>query len=178
MKPFFLGLCTVLLYVGRTAAAGDCCQHCGCRDNCCKVCRVICETKKVPKPIYDCECEDFCVPGPSSCEVCYDECGCKQRVFTPGCGTVRTRVKLVKKENFEEKKVYKRVVEDLCCQCAEQAKATALRDDAGTGILPTGATLPIAPVPHVQVSGAQPREDAAAEGARFDVLRLLHLRKQ
>ena len=35
-------------------------------------------TKKVTKTEYECECEDFCVPGPSLRTVCHDECGKKK----------------------------------------------------------------------------------------------------
>lgn len=39
----------------------DCCKHCGCK----KVCKVVCETKKVTKTIWQVQCEEFCpqLPG-------------------------------------------------------------------------------------------------------------------
>ena len=105
------------------ARAGDCCAHCGCHSNCCKVCRLVCETKRVTKPEYDCECEDFCVPGPSKCTIECDECGNKKKVYTPRCAKIHTRTKLVKKEITKEEKTYKWVVEDLCGRCAERCAA-------------------------------------------------------
>jgi hypothetical protein len=100
------------------AWAGDCCQRCGCSCACNKVCRVVCEVKKVPKTEYDCECEEFCVPGKSERCVTCDECGHRKCVYTPVCGHVRTRRKLVTKHTTEEKVTYKWIVEDLCCNCA------------------------------------------------------------
>jgi len=120
MKPLLL--CAIALVACRPAWAG-CCKHCGCDASCQKVCRVICEVKKVPKVTYDCECEDFCIPGKSCRTTVRDECGCKKHIYTPGCGHVRTRTKLVKHEEMEEKVVYKWVVEDLCCGCKERCAA-------------------------------------------------------
>ncbi len=101
-----------------SVAAADCCEHCGCQCECQKVCRLICETKKVAKTTYGCECEDVCVPGPSDHCVTYDECGCKKHVYTPTCATLRTRVKLVKKEEVKEVPSYRWVVENVCPTCA------------------------------------------------------------
>jgi hypothetical protein len=86
---------------------------------------VVCETKKVPKTEYSCECEEFCVPGKSIRTTECDECGHKQHVYTPTCGKLRTRTKLVKHETFVEKKSYKWVVENLCCDCAQRSGAGA-----------------------------------------------------
>jgi hypothetical protein len=82
------------------------------------VCRVICETKKVPKVTYSCECEDFCVPGPSERTRVCDCDNCKKWVYTPTCGTVRTRKKLVKHEEMKEVVSYRWVVENMCPACA------------------------------------------------------------
>jgi hypothetical protein len=85
------------------------------------------DIKKVTKTTYSCECEDFCVPGPSQrCVVC-DECGNKQHVYTPTCATMRTRKRLVKHDTTTEQKTYKWVVENLCSQCAahEQPQAAS-----------------------------------------------------
>jgi len=113
----------ILVFCGSAALAGECCDPCaacGCNDNCCKVCRVICEVKKVPKPEYDCECEDYCIPGKSICTIECDECGNRKKVYTPTCGTVRTRTKLVKKEKMVDKVFYKWEVVNLCAPCAKQ----------------------------------------------------------
>jgi hypothetical protein len=119
MKWILCCAALALASVPATALAGDCCAHCGCHSNCCKVCRLVCETKKVTKPEYGCECEDFCVPGPSKCTIECDECGHKTKVYTPCCASVHTRTKLTKKDVTKEVKSYKWVVEDLCGKCAQ-----------------------------------------------------------
>src|SRR5688572_30701220 len=63
------------------AFAGDCsCAHCGCSCACQKVCRLVCEEKKVEIICWACNCQDFCLPGPSCpgcthCEMVCGECG-------------------------------------------------------------------------------------------------------
>jgi hypothetical protein len=124
-------------------AVADCCDHCGCQCECQKVCRLICETKKVTKPEYSCECEDFCVPGPSEHCVTRDECGCKKHVYTPTCATVRTRTKLVKKEVTKEVPSYRWVVEKVCpaCACKTGDTSSAAPDNASASntLVPTPA---------------------------------------
>jgi hypothetical protein len=119
------------------ASAGECCDHCdrcGCQSACRKVCRVVCETKKVPKVTYSCECEDFCVPGPSSHSVACDECGKKKHIYTPTCAEVRSRKKLVKHETFEEVPSHKWVVETMCDACASKCGGdTTVAADGGAG---------------------------------------------
>jgi hypothetical protein len=110
----------IVLAACRFAWADGCCDHCGCHAPCRKVCRLVCEIKKVPKTTYDCEQEQFCVPGPSCRSTVCDECGQKHQVYTPTCAKVRTRTKLVKHETFEQKVVYKWVVENVCCSCAAE----------------------------------------------------------
>src|SRR6185295_8502713 len=97
------------------AMAGDCCADCGCNCNVRAVCRLKCETKKVPKTEYCCECEDFCIPGPSKKCGCITEtdcCGCEHTKpnWIPQCAKVHTRHKLVKKVVEKEEKKYKWVV--------------------------------------------------------------------
>jgi hypothetical protein len=119
-------VCSVALLLAAAGAAladeccgnSECCARCGCNCCCQPVCRLVPATKKVPKIEYCCECEDFCVPGRSCHTVTYDECGCKQHCYTPTCGKVYTRTKLVKKETIEEKPGYKCVVEYVCDHCA------------------------------------------------------------
>lgn len=104
--------------------AQECCVSCGCHTCIRKVCHVKCETKKVPKVEYSCECEDFCVPGPSL-KAGY-ECGtpdckgcskCKVK-WVPQCADVYTRHKLKKTTTEKEEIAYKWVVETFCEQCA------------------------------------------------------------
>lgn len=185
MKAF---LCCALLLAFCQSALAQCCNHCGCQSNCRKVCRVICETKKVPKVTYDCECEDFCVPGPSCRSTVCDECGHKKHVYTPGCGEVRTRTKLVKKETMEEKVTYKWVVETLCggCEtrCAAADKAAGLDDPSKlAGRIPTTAAQQLAQPVAFQSPGvtanAAPSPTAPSEDdepARFDLLKIFRPR--
>jgi hypothetical protein len=126
----------------------------------------VCETKKVPKTTYDCECEEFCVPGRSQCTTVCDECGHNRKVYRPTCAKLRTRTKLVKKETVEEKCVYKWVVEDLCCDCAAKVE-------------PGPSAAHEAPAPAVRQASAETAMDdgerptgAAAAAARFDLRRL------
>jgi hypothetical protein len=87
------------------------------------VCLVVCEVTKVPKVTYDCECEEICVPGPSIRSTECDDCGHKRFVYTPTCGKLRTRTKMLKHTTYEEKVVYKWVVENRCNACAERCGA-------------------------------------------------------
>jgi len=118
MKPV-LSL-AIILATCRCAWAEGCCEYCGCQAPCRKVCRLVCEVKQVPKTTYDCALEEFCVPGKSVRSTVCDECGHKHHVYTPTCGKVRTRTKLIKHETFEEKVAYKWVVENVCCACAAE----------------------------------------------------------
>jgi hypothetical protein len=112
----------LICLVGATAVAGDdCCQRCG-DSQCKKVCRLVCEVKKVPVVTYTCECEDFCIPHRSQrcgtkCEC--DENGCPVRKpnDVPTSARQRTRKKLVKHVTEKEVKVYKWVVETVCNDC-------------------------------------------------------------
>lgn len=103
------------------------CHHCGCHTKCKKVCRLVCGTKKETKTEYACECEDFCVPGPSH-KLGYlhecDEHGHKHRkpIWNPTCAKVHTRKKLVKKEVTKEVPDYQWVVEEYCCICGTFVK--------------------------------------------------------
>lgn len=109
------------------ADEGSCCQGCGCQSCCKKVCRLVCETKKIKEPYYCCECEDFCLPGPSKCcgyrEVC-EPCGKThlEKIWQPSCGHVKTRYHLVKKEVEKEVCVYKCEVVYLCNRCCQHCK--------------------------------------------------------
>ena len=60
----------------RAHGADGCCAHCGCACSCQKVCRLVCEEKKVDVICWGCKCEDFCVPGHSKpgCQHCEEVC--------------------------------------------------------------------------------------------------------
>ncbi|HVC93726.1 MAG TPA: hypothetical protein VND64_08550 [Pirellulales bacterium] len=105
------------------------CDHCGCRQNCKKYCRLVCGTKTETKVEYSCVSEDYCVPGPSQkcgvkCE--YDCQGHKHRrtIWKPTCAKVRTRTNLVKKEVKKEVPDYKWVVEEICPGCGRCVSST------------------------------------------------------
>jgi hypothetical protein len=185
MKAFLS--CALLLAFCQSALAQCCCDHCGCQSDCHKICRVVCETKKVPKIEYDCECEDFCVPGPSCRTTVCDECGNKKHVYTPGCGEVRTRTKLVKKETMEEKVVYKWVVQTVCGNC--ESRCVAADKAAGldnpeklAGRMPSNIAKEMAqPVsyqfPSSDVTSATvPQPEPPAEKPRFDLLKMFRSR--
>jgi hypothetical protein len=177
-------LALLLVLTTGPAALAQCCKHCGCSSDCQKVCRVICEIKKVPKVTFDCECEDFCVPGKSCRTTEYDECGKKKHVYTPGCGTVRTRTKLVKHETFEEKVTYKWVVETLCCGCAERCAAAdqnppTVAPSAVAMNIPAAANGATVQPASFQAAGSAPATpqvtppgEPAREVSRFDLRRI------
>lgn len=125
---------TVTLAIAATKE--HCCSHCGCCQCCCKVCRLVCEEKKVDVICWGCVCEDFCiakhdVPCCEHCETVCVQCGeprdpkapCvqpKRFVWTewiPGCATMHTKKKLMKKTESVKIKSFKWVVEDLCKEC-------------------------------------------------------------
>ncbi|MDP1797830.1 MAG: hypothetical protein Q8K78_10125 [Planctomycetaceae bacterium] len=105
------------------------CEGCGCACAPQKVCRMVCETKKVPRTTYSGQQEDFCIPGPSErvrCpdgsagrESCGDEPYNKKRnwLWFPQCAEVKTRTKLVKTVTEKEEVTVRWVVEYLCPDC-------------------------------------------------------------
>ncbi len=117
-----------LLVSAKEARAGHLfCHHCRCHTNCKKVCRLECGTKKETKTEYECETEDFCVPGPSHKHGYTYECGPhghkhRKPIWHPTCAKVHTRKKLVKKEVTKEVPDYKWVVEEYCCICGVLVK--------------------------------------------------------
>ena len=126
--PYLFAALVIALSTAWTFAQ-ECCCSCGCVTCVRKVCHVKCETKKVPKTIYSCECEDFCVPGPSKkcgCDCELDCHGCEKCKphWIPQCAKVHTRNKLKKTVVDEEVKSYKWVVETFCEKCACQCVTT------------------------------------------------------
>jgi len=119
---------TLVALLSATALAGDCCEHCGCQSCVHKVCHLKCELKKVPKTCYSCECEDFCVPGPSKrcgykSETDCDGCKICKPNYVPTWAEVHTRKKLVKRVVWKEELTYTWCVEYLCNDCAKCAAA-------------------------------------------------------
>lgn len=120
------------------AAKGGCCK-CGCAEAT-RVCRRVCEEKKVTVTLWGVEEQDFCIPGPSKpgCENCEMVGDPKENEKTPcyapkkfvwtewmpsGCPTLFTKKKLMKKTVTKTVPTYKWVVEDLCQACEEKANA-------------------------------------------------------
>lgn len=130
MRTLSIALLVVLAgMVSSTQASQRHCQHCGSQQNCRKVCRLICGKKKDSKPVYSCECEDFCVPGASV------QCGetwvctrlgtkCRKPVYKPVCASVHSKIVLVKKKSEKEVPDYKWVVDEVCCRCGERIDGT------------------------------------------------------
>lgn len=133
------------------AGEGLCCRMCSCNDGE-KVCRLVCEEKKVQVVVWGMKCEDFCAPDPSCpdhehCEtICAstkptDPCSAPKTFrwihWQPAsCGTVYTKKKLMKKTVTRTIPSYKWVVEDLCPSC--QARCAQVT-------VPSGADVPTAP---------------------------------
>ena len=126
-------------------ASDDCgcsCADCGRQAPCRKVCRLVCEEKKVEVVCWGCQCEEFCLPGPGcpGCKHCEEVCGdceaggdpqkpqakSKRFVWTewfPSHAEVHVKKKLMKKVVTKKVPTYKWVVEDLCAQCAAKGAA-------------------------------------------------------
>ncbi len=139
-----IGMCLALVAVAaitvRAFAGSGCCVHCGREENCQKVCRLVCEDKKITTTCWGFKSEDFCVPGPSQrgcthCETVCDECPgpkgpCVQPqklVWTewmPGSSAkVYTKKKLMKRTVTKTVPSYRWVVEDVCSQCQLESAA-------------------------------------------------------
>ena len=129
--------------------ADCCCEHCGGAKGCQKVCRLVCEEKKVDFICWGCKCEDFCVPGHSKpgcrhceevCGTCNQSCDCtsphaKPKSFAwtewiPGCAKIYTKKKLVQKVVTKKVPSYKWVVEDLCSHCEASCARVAIAPGA------------------------------------------------
>jgi hypothetical protein len=137
---------------------GGCCANCGCHCPTRKVCRWEWEEKEVKEVVWKCECEDFCIPGPSplchapQCEECADCCeNCagghcdkplggflhhKKKCGLPCSCKVRTKNILVRTEKIKKVKVPKCVIEDVCDRCCGNG--------ACADCMPAGAVDPMA----------------------------------
>lgn len=145
MKSLAIALAIALAASASTCEAGHLfCNHCGCKQHCKKVCRLVCGKKKEIKIEYSCECEDFCIPGRSvkcgvKCECNRLGIKCCHAVLKPVCAEVRTKRVLVKKEVEKEVPDYKWVVEEVCCQCGQSIKGG---DAPGAGQTPAVVMAP------------------------------------
>jgi hypothetical protein len=121
-NAFLLSLLALGAVVSQAQA--DCCPGCGCHVH--KRCRLICETKQVTTFEYNCECEDFCLPG-RSCHCgtkCVPDCNTwcgfrKEVIWKPSCGPIKTRTYLTKVPVVKEVPSYRCVVECVCSRCGQ-----------------------------------------------------------
>lgn len=121
---------------------------------CQKICRLVCEEKKVDVVCWGCKSEDFCLGGPSKldcrhtelvCESCDDPKApfvqAKKFVWSdwlPSCSAkVHTKKKLMKKVVTQKVPSFKWVVEDLCEKCEANCPCA---------VIPAGADVPPLPV--------------------------------
>ncbi len=144
-------------------------QHCPLdiyRPACGKVCKLVCEPKKLVSIGYGSECKQICIPGPSEpgcqhCACCCGErkcapCACCQptaplfkfcwRDWCP-CGCAQPRsVKVLTKYQLEKKVrwYHWEVVDAHCCNCAHAIDDTT-SDDARTGSADEPAIIKPAP---------------------------------
>jgi hypothetical protein len=133
---FALIACLTCCLVG-AASPKTKCARCGAEAPCEKMCRLVCEEKKVEVVCWGCKCEDFCVPGPGCptcehCDVVCQTCGegaapsqvCSKpkRFFwydwDPSFVQMYTKTKLMRRTETVKVPTYKWVIEDLCCNCA------------------------------------------------------------
>lgn len=153
---FVLGLLTAHLPSTACGHQGVC-AGCGCTTNCCQVCRLVCDEKKVEVVCWGCDQEKFCAPGPSQpgCRHCQCVCGTCDKDekpsttrslpkpfvwfdWLPSFADCYTRTKLMKKTVTVTVPSHKWVVEDLCAACradraADQDVKDTLPPPAGKG---------------------------------------------
>ena len=148
------------IYAGIPAmvTAGEgCCSRCGCSSNRCnKICRLVQVDRKIITTCWGIECEDFCVPGPSTPDCRHCEIVCSPMTddkqicvkpkrlvwisWIPGCGAeIFTKRKLMKKTVTTTVPSYKWVVEDACPECTAAIEPI---------LIPPATT--ITPAPHIE----------------------------
>lgn len=128
-----------------------CCAQCGQAEAQTKVCRLVCEEKRITVTCWSCECEDFCLQGPNwpTCRhadvACEDDGECRDphpKLFIWSTWKPLTCPKLMTKKKLQKKIVsrkvpsYKWVVEDLCQACESDVEVTPV---------PKGVQIPPAP---------------------------------
>ncbi|MBC7818932.1 MAG: hypothetical protein IAG10_18750 [Planctomycetaceae bacterium] len=134
-----LGLAIVAATVAR--AGFGCCAHCGGLEGCQKVCRLVCEDKKITVIQWGCKAEEFCDPGPNKLGCQHEDfvedqsqdpkapCSEPKRfVWTewiPGGHTkLYAKKKLMKRTVTKTVPSFKWVIEDLCPQCQANCQVT------------------------------------------------------
>jgi hypothetical protein len=149
----FVPLFSLITSLGPFNCYAQQCQCCGCKTDSAKVCRLVCEEKKVEVVCWGCQSEDFCVPGPACpkaqhCEKVCANCSqdvkqnsveSKSKKFTwtewlPVSASLYTKKKLMKQTITKKVPSYKWVVEDLCSTC--QTQQPLLKIDPNTQLPP------------------------------------------
>lgn len=177
-------------------AGGGNCDHCGKKDDTCKVCRLVTEKSTIKVDCWASECKDICVPGPSKrgakheVSACADDgCGkgkkgdepviaegantCPKRVvwfdWCPGKARVHTTKHLLRKTVEVPVTTYKWVLEDVCDKCDKKADGATI--EPGTEDLvpeppPTEARLKYGNPHHLPVSFERTSSVSPAETAK------------
>ncbi len=113
-------LWTALVVVGAVlsgaAAWADSCDRCGDQAACHRICRVVCEYKKVKVTRWECKVEQICLPRRGKHCGHHGHCSCQP--VPPQPGRVRCRKRLIRVEETKLVPSYRLVVEYLCSQCA------------------------------------------------------------
>jgi len=124
------------------------------RPACGKVCKLVCETKKLSSICYGCQCKEICIPGPSRpgckhCATCFGKCEpaacgdcqdhqpkcefCWRDWFACGCARPRTVRVLTKFQAEKEICWYHwEVVDAACCDCVSKNDRSGAADKNST----------------------------------------------
>lgn len=132
-----LGITALSVWWTGVSFAGDLVDGTWDRPMCGKVCKLVCETKKLPAVGYGYKCDTICIPGPSrpGCKHCDTTCcgaddiqGCPPTIefcwydwFACGCAKPRTVNLLTKYQAEKEIGSYHwEVVDAGCCDCVSK----------------------------------------------------------
>jgi hypothetical protein len=132
-----LGIAMASVSLTSTSQAGEMMYGCATRPECGKICKLVCETKKLQAVGYGYKCESICIPSHSrpGCKNCDMTCcagdkieGCPPKIefcwydwFACGCAQPRTVKVLTKYQAEREVDSYHwEVVDASCCDCVTQ----------------------------------------------------------
>jgi hypothetical protein len=172
LRRVFLAL-VLLSVTGSPIQSGDgCCHHCGCH-RLKKICCPVPDKRIETSYEYTCECEDFCVPGPSKCmgTCCKKDCnGCCQceKVWQPTCAKVHTRTVLIKKPVTKEVCTVKWVVKTVCCGCGRECGGCC---EAACGAAGYAAPACAAPACNDQANAISPLQIPVATTTAADTVK-------
>jgi hypothetical protein len=147
--------------VGAAGPHAKCCR-CGATAPCKKVCRLVCEEKKVEVVCWGCKCENFCVPGPGCPSSEHCRCVCQTcddgekpsgvysepkrfiwKNWRPSFAQMYTKTKLMKRIETVKVPTYKWVVEEVCCDCTRDSDCDC--DVVATDFAPAAPPTSTAP---------------------------------